>query len=297
MKKYWFIVCFIFLFCISFIQGSEAAWTSENSTHYIINSTNYYAICSKQTGLCNFYNYSGTTLLSNVGDVHIGGWIQSYRPDFSRTTRETKYDDNITYKHDLGVSYHNLAVNGNTAILSFSQNNSYIRVNTTYTFYNDSSKSTINVKIIYLNDMNITNEIIKLDLPTVFEKTIIDPFEPAQLINDTQWDSMDSTSGWSFGGNGSISLNTNLQYVKEGSGSIKLVVRDDNDGNVDITQMVKPTGGINLSNVSWLSFWIYPDKKVKLELNIKGENSTGDIVRLRTLYTNYFPANKWSLVK
>jgi len=302
MRKTVFLIVFTIALSILFVVNSSASWASENPTHYIINSTNYYAICSKQNGLCSFYNYSGTELLSNVGDVYIGGWIQSYRPDFSRTTREAKYDDNITYKHDLNVSYHNLAVSENTAILSFSQNNSYIRVNTTYTFYNDSSKITGNVKIIYLSDMNITNEIIKLDLPVSFEKTIVDPFEPAQLIGDTQWDSMDSTSGWGIVGNGSITLNTDSNYIKEGSGSIKFVAVDDKDGISEYIRIYKTTAQQDFSDKNWISFWIYPTKNVRLSIRIRGYNATGSEVTLRSKWlpsgaTSYYPANKWSLVQ
>jgi len=295
--NYKYLIFFMLIMVLFLVFPTKASWTSENLTHYVINSTNYYVACNKQSGLCDFYNHSGVKLIENVGDVYIGGWIQSYRPDFSRTTRERKYDENITYKHDLPVFNYTLNITGNKAILFFSQNNSYIMVNSTFTFYNDSSKSTINVKIIYLNDMNITNEIIKLDLPTVFEKTIIDPFEPAQLINDTQWDSMDSTSGWSVSGNGSITLNTDTNYIKEGSGSIKFVAKDDDDGNGEYIRLYKSTTQQNLSNTSWISFWIYPNKKVKLSIRIRGYNSTGSEVTLRSKWLSYYPANKWSLVQ
>ncbi|PKL50525.1 MAG: hypothetical protein CVV39_01315 [Planctomycetes bacterium HGW-Planctomycetes-1] len=312
--KYRVILFFVF-FAFGVYKSSAGVWTAEdantirtypktskNVTYGLENANNegfgmactinsevFDAYCDKVTGLCDFYNKSGHKLFEDAGDIYIGIW--EGQKEFSYL--QEQFDENSVSRRFYAVSSSNLSEDGNTARVTFTQIKSgQIQFNTIYTFHRDNPRVLVNCGVTYLAEMDITNEIIKTAAPDAFTVSVIEPFDQAELVNDIQIDNMDDIAGWFDGGDGevTIELNTDPNFIKEGSGSVKVVFTNDGDENInEMTGMMKSFIPADYPDKTHLSFWLYPTRDIWFYVKIYSTNGNPETRTIR------FPANEWSL--
>lgn len=293
VKMYMLVFMFSAIFYITLVSSIDY---SSNATEYIINSTNYYARCSNVTGLCSIYNYSDTLLFDKLGETQIGIWDR-FDPDYISYAgikfRGLMEEDIV--KYEIANPNVTLSDEGNYIRISTTHENADVQFNTTFDFYL-TDKFYINNSILYKTALNITDELFRVGVPSSVETHYLDAFEPPVVSNSVQVHSFDSLTGLFLGGdvdknNQSITLNTDLDFVKEGTGSVKFYMNDSGD---DTTDVVPLTLYPRISNTSWkyISLWIYPTEefiygRTRAYNSSSTYHSAGRTIR--------FPANKWTL--
>ncbi len=270
------------------------SWITDGESIITINSTNYDANCSKITGLCDFYDKQGNPLLTKAGDIYVGLWDENKVFEQRQEGWYGKYDGyeggDFEKKSNYDISSYGLNIDGSTAVLVFSQGSSETTFDTTYTFDQNDTRVSVNGKINYLVQKDVTAEIIRTTVPDAFARLYIDPFEQPDFSGDTQHDNMDSTTGWSTVGNATRQTNTDPNYIKEGTASIKLNFFDNQSPIANPAGMRKTYTAVDYSDKNWLTFWFYPKSEMRLTVYLYSGAGW------RYISTKWYPPdNTWKL--
>jgi hypothetical protein len=266
-------------------------WASEEAATIIVNTLYYTAICNKSTGMCDFYDLQGNKIFANAGNIYAGLWDETYN---FRYEQQGVFSVDYLWvdKSDYPVSSYNLTTDGSMVTLIFHQGSSEITFDTTYTFNQDDRKVLVNGKINYLSQQYVTNEIITTGIENDFTETIIDRFELPVFLNDIQNDSMDSTNDWFAADNTIQETTIDDHYIKEGTGSTRLIFTDNGDEIENDVGIYKYFPAADYSDKNWMSFWIYPENDVRFSIFLFSGSE------YRRITTKWFTADEtWKLVQ
>lgn len=261
------------------VVTAGADWASEDEASYTILSDGYRAVCSKSTGLCDFYDANNRLIYGGAGEGYVGLWT-------GRPFLPVEYGDAAWVLRSLcPVVNSQLAVDGDDAVLTLTQESADVRFASTYSFNRLSTCVPYRLQITYLNPLAVTNEIIRTTL--AYDTTVVDAFEPPSLVNSVQLDSMDATTGWTALANTTLEAETGR--LKEGNGCLKVTFNDNSNGSVDWPGIYRSFAPVSVPTATHLSFWVYPEQRMRLLVYVRQGGA------YRGTYTFYFEPGCWTL--
>ncbi len=258
---------------------TRGEWVSETPDAYVVQTDFYSAVCSKTTGLCDLNDAQGQPVFTNAGDVYVGQWLgREFLP-------VEMGDEAWILRSSFPVADHSVAIHGDEAVVTLVQTGGGVRFTSTFGFRRTSSRVTYTAGLNYLQQMQVTDEVIETGLP--FASRVVDRFDQPGFVGSAQLDPLDTAEGWVPYDNTEVAVEPDLR--KEGPASLKLTLHDDGDGVADTLGVSKSFASVSFPTATHLSFWVYPTSKLRIAAGVTRNGAT------TSSNSMYLEPNRWTL--